>query len=306
MSRPSYRGAISGSGKTTVTLGLLRALSRRGIAVTPGKAGPDYIDPAFHAIACGRPASTTIPGRCGPSCSLIRRRRGAAGHRGDDGAVRRCRGSYGFAARASPSLSVSRSCSWSIARGCRIPSARWCGASCRMIRTSALPASSSTRSAARGMNRCCWPGFRDLSVPIFGIIRQDKLLGLPERHLGLVLAQEIGGHRGLHGPRGGCGSGDLRPRRACRPGRSRDRQCRSGAGMPRAAARPAYRHRARRGFRLHLSAPDGWAGGRQGASLSFFSPLADERPDAAADAVFLPGGYPELHAGKRVSAAEFP
>lgn len=46
---------------------------------------------------------------------------------------------------------------------------------------------------------------------------------------------------------------------------------------------------------------EGWRA--QGASLSFFSPLADERPDGAADSVFLPGGYPELHAG-RLSAAE--
>jgi cobyrinic acid a,c-diamide synthase len=46
---------------------------------------------------------------------------------------------------------------------------------------------------------------------------------------------------------------------------------------------------------------EGWR--RQGATLSFFSPLADEPPDSAADAVYLPGGYPELHAG-RLAAAE--
>ena len=46
----------SGSGKTTLSLGLMRALTRKGMAVRGAKCGPDYIDPAFHAAATGRPS----------------------------------------------------------------------------------------------------------------------------------------------------------------------------------------------------------------------------------------------------------
>jgi hypothetical protein len=71
----------SGSGKTTMTLGLLRALRERGVALAPAKAGPDYIDPAFHTAASGKTCINLDPWAMRPDLIRILAERHAAGDR---------------------------------------------------------------------------------------------------------------------------------------------------------------------------------------------------------------------------------
>jgi cobyrinic acid a,c-diamide synthase len=141
-------------------------------------------------------------------------------------------------------------------------------------------------------------------MPVLGAVPAATSLTLPARHLGLVPADEIGEAEAVVGDAAGqiAEAVDIaRLVALARPSR-----CTPPAGL--ATPLPSLgRHIAIARDKAFLFIYDatlaGWR--RQGAAISFFSPLADEPPTADADAIYLPGGYPELHAGRLASAEHF-
>ena len=137
----------SGAGKTTVTLAVLAALARRGVKVRAAKAGPDYIDPAFHAAAVGAPSvnldSWAMPRR------LLDALAAQAAKDADifiiEGVMGLFDGACGSRADAArppilPRISVFRSCWCSTCRGRRSRPRPWCGVLPRTTPPSASPA----------------------------------------------------------------------------------------------------------------------------------------------------------------------
>ena len=298
----------SGSGKTTLTLGLLRAFRNRGVALAPGKAGPDYIDPAFHTAASGSVCLNYDPWAMRPE--VLRANATQALADGQVLIVEAMMGLYDGAIDGSGSAA-----DLAALLGLKVVLVVDCG---RMAQ--------SVAALVRG-----YAGHRDdvhvagvilnkvgsdrheamlraalgtIGMPVFGAIRRSEDLVLPERHLGLVQAGEHGGleafiERAAAQVEEGC---DLDAILAA---------ARAGAGLlpgsPAAPVKPfgqriAIASDIAFSFRYeHLLS--GWQ--QAGAELSFFSPLANEGPDEAADAVYLPGGYPELHAGRLSNAGQF-
>jgi cobyrinic acid a,c-diamide synthase len=142
-----------------------------------------------------------------------------------------------------------------------------------------------------------------IGLPVFGAIPRDGALALPERHLGLVQAGE---HPTL--------SAHL-DRLADVAERHLDLDAILAAarqpalGAPTLAGRvapPGQRVALARDAAFSFIYPHILAGWRAaGAEILPFSPLADEPPPPEADAVWLPGGYPELHAARLADAARF-
>jgi cobyrinic acid a,c-diamide synthase len=185
----------SGSGKTTVTIGLVAALAARGLAVATAKVGPDYIDPGYHALASGRPGRNLDPVLCGEELVGPLLAHGAAG--ADVAVVEGVMGlfdgkggtAYGSTAHVAtligaPVLLVvdARAMSGSVAalvRGFAThdPAVDVAGVVLNRVGSDAH-------------ERMLREALAALDIPVVGAIRRDDELTTPARHLGLVPAAE--------------------------------------------------------------------------------------------------------------------
>jgi cobyrinic acid a,c-diamide synthase len=288
----------SGSGKTIVTLALLRALAKKGIAVASAKVGPDYIDPRFHEAATGRPCFNLDSWAMSPSLTAA-----LAAEIGCASEILLIEGVMGLF--DGPELG--RGSTADLAEDLALPVILIVDCSHQAQSIAALVAGFRTYRpaldvAAVILNRIASPRHEDIlrkalaasDIAVLGAIPRDNALTMPSRHLGLVQASE---HRDLHGFLD-------RAVDAVASYIDMDGLLRLARPVAKSTAQPALPPLGQRMAIAHDEAfaflyphlLSGWR--RQGADLSFFSPLANEAPTSDADAIYLPGGYPELHAGR--------
>ena len=370
------RGAVvaapaSGSGKTTVTLALLRHLRERGVRVGSLKVGPDYIDPAFHAAASGRACLNLDPWAMRASTFAA-----AVSAASEDSELVIAEGVMGLfdgaTADEGSTADVAAALGWPVVL---VVDASAMAASAAAVVHGFASYRGDVQVAGVIYNRVGSERHAELLVeatartglPVLGCLRRDAALALPDRHLGLVQASEhpdldrfltdaaravaeevdvdalLGlarnGSPETKAEPAGPGLDDARrgsrQRRPGGPARRRSlasdvaatgaggpvRRSAAGSDVPLVGPGAAttgpgglvaplpvlgQRIAVARDEAFAFAYPlvlDGWR--NAGAEVLPFSPLADEPPSPLADAVCLPGGYPELHAGRLADARQF-
>ncbi|MEU9237036.1 cobyrinate a,c-diamide synthase [Streptomyces subrutilus] len=186
----------SGSGKTTVATGLMAAFSERGLAVSPHKAGPDYIDPGYHALATGRPGRNLDAFMCGPELVAPLFAHGAAGC--DLAVVEGVMGLYDGAAGRGELASTAQ-----VAKLLRAPVVLVVDASSQSRSVAALVhgfASFDPQVRLGGviLNKVgsdrhevmLREALEEAGMPVLGVLRRAPQVAAPSRHLGLVPVAE--------------------------------------------------------------------------------------------------------------------
>ncbi len=308
---PMIAAPRSGSGKTTVTLGLLRAFRRRGGAVVGLKSGPDYIDPAFHAAASGREGvnldSWAMPPKllaalaaqaaanselafCEASMGLFD---GVPAESGRSGASADVAAALGMPVLLVLDVSGQAQSAAAVVKGCATYDGRLSVAGVIV-----------NRVGSERHRRLVVEAIEAMGIPVLGALPRNDRVALPERHLGLVQAGEtealdvrleaiadfVETHVDCDRVLALAGKLD----------------CALPARAPAALRPPGQRIALARDAAFSFIYPHlvlGWRAA--GAEIVPFSPLADETPPADCDFCWLPGGYPELHAGRLAAATRF-
>ncbi len=290
----------SGSGKTSLTLGLMAAFKRRGMSIAPFKIGPDYIDPGHHAVVCGRPSNNLDSWFC--SREQLRDTF-AMGSSGAELAI------------AEGVMGLFDGVSGGSEEGSSAQVAKWLGLPVLLI----VDARAQARSFAAVVK-----GFAEFDTelkiagvianrvgserhgqmlqdaldsvpglpPLLGCLPRSEEIVLPERHLGLVTAEDLSGEHiekladwvgqnlDLDALRKLATSSTVAgPIVAAQPS---DKKLRIGIARDR-----AFCFYYPENLRLLEQA---------GAELVPFSPLSDQQLPKNLAGLYLGGGYPELHA----------
>ncbi|MGH7046335.1 MAG: cobyrinate a,c-diamide synthase [Stellaceae bacterium] len=301
----------SGSGKTLVTAGLLRQLSQCGIRAAAAKAGPDFIDPTFLAAAGGAPCINLDAWAMRPETL-----RGLVAALEAHSDIVLCEGVMGLFdgtgadGEAGSTAELAALTGWPVVL---IVDARGQGASVAALLRGFAGHRPELPLAGVILNRVASERHRALitaavarhlpDLAILGAFPADPALALPSRHLGLVPAAEFAASEAVLARAAGHVGEFLEVKRLldlARP--SRMAFAIAAPSFPPLGQRIAVARDDAFCF-IYPAILDGWR--QQGADLAFFSPLAGEPPDGTADAVYLPGGYPELWAGRLAAAEAF-
>ena len=310
----------SGSGKTTVTLGLLRALARRGLKVGSFKCGPDYIDPAFHKVATGRSSynldSWTMSGEM-LDANFARGIEGAEiiiaeGSMGlfdgvasigasGDGSSADIAERFGLPVVLVIDVSGQSQSAGAVALGFRDfhPDVKIAG-----VILGNVASERHRLLAARGCER--------VGIKVFGALPRGGVPTIPERHLGLVQASEIPKVLEMIDALADAmekyldidGILEVSSLR----GKAEAIQSLSNfSGLLRCARNDGVQKIALANdvafsfIYEHMLAD--WR--EEGVEILPFSPLANEAPDMSANICWLAGGYPELYAEKLAENKNF-
>ncbi len=321
----------SGSGKTTLALGLMRALRDRGLRIAAAKSGPDYIDPAFHRAATGGEsvnldswamppslisglAQTAVSGAdiliAEASMGLFD---GVPGKSGRTGASADIAAILGLPVVLLIDVSGQAQSAAAIVKGC-------CVYDPRIVIGGVVL----NRVASERHRRLVSTAIEALGLPVLGALPRAPEVTLPERHLGLVQAEETEGldqklaalagfvreHVDLDAVVAMAGLASIHCGAATKADHDEGNASLDGRIDSRSAAPalqpPGQRIAIARDAAFTFVYPhllQGWRSA--GAEMTFFSPLKDEPPPPDADVCWLPGGYPELHAGRLAASGRF-
>ncbi|AEN09199.1 MULTISPECIES: cobyrinate a,c-diamide synthase [unclassified Streptomyces] len=295
----------SNSGKTTVATGLMAAFAGRGLAVSPHKVGPDYIDPGYHALATGRPGRNLDAYMCGPELVAPLFGHGAAGC--DLAVVEGVMGLYDGASGQGELASTAQ-----VSKLLRAPVVLVVDASSQSRSVAALVHGFASwdpevRIGGVILNKVgsdrhealLREALEETGLPVLGALRRAPQVATPSRHLGLVPVAErqadaVGAVAAMaERVRAGC---DLEALLAL----ARTAPALPGAvwepeRQPVEGARPVVAVAGGAAFTFAY-AEHAELLTAAGAEVAVFDPLRDEKLPAGTAGLVIGGGFPEVYA----------